>query len=163
MASDKPEVSLWFLDPYFSVGIGRRECRTYILNNGSQTVTARLDTCPFARVGGSRKSCLSAEHSRTRPYRESSSRKRSYALTTVDTGVKLTQIRITSHLEVYCLPVLGDCIYHFLWYDVGLHNALYCSQPIVRLPEHILTWAYSVDRDVLFLRAIRITATQSGT
>jgi hypothetical protein len=59
------------------VSLSGRDKSTHILNNGSQTVTARLDTCPFARLGGSRRKCLSAEHSKTRPYNESSSRKRS--------------------------------------------------------------------------------------
>lgn len=79
IASDKPELSLWYLAPYQHILSSPDTTRqgTYILNSGSHTVTARRDTCPFARTGGSRKNCFSAEHSITRPYRVSSSRQRS--------------------------------------------------------------------------------------
>lgn len=59
------------------------------MKSGFQTVTARFEMWPFARVGVSMKNCLSAEHSIALPESESSSRHRSYAATIVEIGVRL--------------------------------------------------------------------------
>jgi hypothetical protein len=77
MASGRPDGSLW-----------------YVLNKGSQTVTALVEIRPFCSAGLGTGNILSAEHSSASPAKVLSSKHFLYAATMVDTGVRLIEGKI---------------------------------------------------------------------
>lgn len=128
------------------------------MKSGSQTVTALFDTWPLARVGGSKKKCLSAEHSTTLPYRVSSSRNFSYALTIVETGVKLEIVSgfLTCRLFTYHSADTAStisCGMIDVW-TIPVHRYLAARSRGLLPNGGSLTRTDSVDGDVLFLRLL---------